>query len=322
MPNAAIRINGVTGSNLDLPLATLVTLTNLNTGGELSYAWEILDQPAGTADALSAASGASVTFTPNKEGTYLLKLTVNGTLVNQVVAACKQCASQIRIPAAQETNEASSTRGWAVTENEAMQFLDSLAQAPGFIYGIHDPTKGAFTVGDVVRVVNTIVTVKPGLPGETKVPLISTIPTPADLNGIFGVVEAIYAEPPSALKGVGTGAQGLKVRIWGLTMIPTINGAPAAAQSVWLEDGAVNNNRVTTTRAANTGSWCGRIIGGSAGAWMVFWLGMSAVRSAILTPGSTSEVVISDAAGLSALATPGGAGLVLTSDGAGSFGWV
>ena len=53
MPQALIKINAVIGSDDDLPLDTLVQLDNENIGGEVTYLWEILDQPAGTPDVSS-----------------------------------------------------------------------------------------------------------------------------------------------------------------------------------------------------------------------------------------------------------------------------
>ena len=56
MTQALITVNAVAGSNTDLPINTLVQLNNTGNGGEITYAWSILDQPPGTADALSSTN--------------------------------------------------------------------------------------------------------------------------------------------------------------------------------------------------------------------------------------------------------------------------
>ena len=64
MPSANISINGVDGSNADLPINVLVQLGNQNTGGEVTFNWTIVDQPPGLDDMLSSATLQNPTFTP------------------------------------------------------------------------------------------------------------------------------------------------------------------------------------------------------------------------------------------------------------------
>lgn len=178
MPQALITINAVTGSNppngTALAINTVVSLDNVNTGGEVSYFWEFLDRPAGSAAAFSAAAVQNPTFTPDVEGTYLIRLTVNAALateaVDTVIAAIAQMKSGIRIPAAGETTEESTSRGWAEDINTGLQLLDNLRADPGYITGY---SAAAFARGRILRI-SSMQLIKSGLPGEEYIPLFNT----------------------------------------------------------------------------------------------------------------------------------------------------
>ena len=106
MPAAAIQINGVLGPEDDLPLGAPVQLSNQDTGGEVSYAWQILDRPEGSAAVLTNPAIENPLFTPDVEGTYLLRLTVNATTATEAidtqVAAVRFLKTDQRAPAAGE----------------------------------------------------------------------------------------------------------------------------------------------------------------------------------------------------------------------------
>lgn len=172
MPQAVITVNGTPGSNTDLPIATPINLSNQNSGGETTYAWSIVDQPAGTADTLSNPAIQSPTLTPNKEGTYLLRLVVNGTLQNQVVVAVRQLKTRLRVPAAGETVEASSSEGWHGTPSASgmevlLQRVDSAIADPMLVVGVSGSTTPVR--GNVVYASGNSV-IKSGLPGQETVP--------------------------------------------------------------------------------------------------------------------------------------------------------
>ena len=82
---ADIEFNGTAASDEDLPINTLVQLSNNDLGDETTYLWELVSQPVGAADALSATNIKAPTLTPRKEGTYLLQLTVDATFPTEVV---------------------------------------------------------------------------------------------------------------------------------------------------------------------------------------------------------------------------------------------
>jgi hypothetical protein len=117
MATAQIQINSTPGSNTDLPLNTSVSLSNSNNTGVTTWEWTILSQPAGTAVTLSSLIASTTSFTPTKEGSYLLRLVVNkglaGEATDQVVAAVLELETRSRIPAAGETIEVDSNNGWS-----------------------------------------------------------------------------------------------------------------------------------------------------------------------------------------------------------------
>jgi len=194
MPQAQIEINSVIGSDADLPINTLVQLDNNNIGGETTFLWSILDQPAGTTDSLSNSAIQNPTFTPKKEGTYLIQLTVNQGLPDEdtdtVIAAVRQLKSRERIPAAGEQSEASTSRGWAVDANRFLRFLDDSLADPGTVVGAN-ATASPMAKGTVVRVTSGQ-TIKSGLPGQEIVPgftlALATVGT--NVDELLAVVEA------------------------------------------------------------------------------------------------------------------------------------
>lgn len=174
MAQALITINAVTGSNppngTALVIDTVVALDNINNGGEVSYLWEFLDRPEGSTATFSSSTVQNPTFTPDCEGTYLIRLTVNAALstesVNTVIAAISQMKSGIRIPAAGETTEEDTARGWAEDVNRGMQLLDSLRADPGYITGY---AGAALARGQVVYI-SGMTLIKAGLPDEEYIP--------------------------------------------------------------------------------------------------------------------------------------------------------
>ena len=178
MPQALITVNGVPGSNTDLPIGVLVLLNNQNAGGEVSYKWSIVDQPAGPADVLSSVTIQNPTITLRKEGTYKILLIVNEALPsevrNEVVIAVLQLKTRTRVPAVTETTQASALYGWAgngaVTgANPTLQRLDSFIADPDFAVAQISGSPGALSV---VRFSGSA-TIKAGLPGAEVVPVIA-----------------------------------------------------------------------------------------------------------------------------------------------------
>lgn len=170
MPVANISVNGVAGPDFVVPINTIVSLTNVNVGGEVTYNWTILDQPEGTADVLSNSAIQSPTFTPKKEGTYLLQLVVNlglGTQsIDYVTIALIELKTGLVIPAAGETITADSIKGWAKRLNRNLVALTNMIADSGVLVA---QATGTGLVGKLVLLTG-ISTIKAGLPGQEDVP--------------------------------------------------------------------------------------------------------------------------------------------------------
>jgi hypothetical protein len=307
MPQAQIRINAVVGSNANLPINTLVTLDNNNVGGETTYAWSILSQPEGPVDALSAASGPSVTFTPKKEGTYLVQLVVNGTLTNRVVAAVRQMKTNLRVPAAGETLEASLATGWAVDANRNLQALDTERADSGVIttlVNIGPPIP--VLPGTLVQII-TLDGLKIGLPGQEVILACgSSISTPAEGQDQYGIVLGSVATGGSVLPG-----ELARVRIFGLIPEIAITGAFSVGNKLYADDAG--------TLSATPGSrvrWVGNVIAkpSPTTASVMFFGTPKLLPSAIAALG-TGDVLYVAAGGVIKSVPIGAAGRVLTSDG-------
>jgi len=231
---AVIKVNGVIGSNTDLPINTLVQLDNVNNGGEVSYLWSILDQPAGAADALSSTTVQNPTFTPKKEGTYLIRLDVNHGLgsesVQQVVVAVRQMKSRLRDPAAQETIEADPSVGWKGDANANLQALDALIADSGVQVMI---ASYAGNRGDVVMV-NTRTQIKVGMPGAEYLPSIAkaSSATMAGQAGQLGIVEGKVGGANAFNNG-----DLVRVRVYGLFQGVSMIDTPVGT-AVYLNDTA------------------------------------------------------------------------------------
>lgn len=200
---AQIKVNAVVGSHTNVPINVVVQLDNATV--ETTYAWTILDQPDGATDALSSAVIKNPTFTPKKEGTYLIKLVTNATLpseqTDKVIVAVRQLKTSevipgfvgpflgMRVPAAGETTEQSTDQvvgeatpdGWAHSVNRDLRILDSRTSDPGVLIGFLSGFGHAR--GDVLRVIGTS-TLKVGLPGAENLPLfdlaLATLPENID----------------------------------------------------------------------------------------------------------------------------------------------
>ena len=108
----------------DIVLASPVQLRNENDTGVRSHRWLILDQPdLSSPDVLSNPTAAAPTFTPNAEGTYRIRLTVNQGRKGEVATTVLTIQNEFgqRVPAAGEGDEANwddpdtaapNTRGW------------------------------------------------------------------------------------------------------------------------------------------------------------------------------------------------------------------
>lgn len=235
MPAAQIKVNGVPGSNTDVPINTIVQLDNTNIGGEVSYLWSILDQPPLTADNLSAVNIQNPTFTPKKEGSYYLRLIVNQGLPSEqedrVLVAVRQLKTLERIPAAGETTEADSVRGWATANNAYLYRIDALLGDPGIYVGVN-ASGGVLTKGDVLRA-STTSTIKAGLPGQEFLPGFSKA-----LATTLGEVDEPLVVCEGTVAGAASVANGALMRVRFLGRYPgnVGGGAAAVGDAVYVTD--------------------------------------------------------------------------------------
>ena len=230
---AIIQINSGTGgvSNDNLPLDTIVTLTSVDTALH-SYTWAIVSQPEGPNDNI-VGSGQIVTFTPTKEGSYLVKLTVDFGYPSedsqQLIAAVRELETGDRIPAIGETTENSVNDGWANPVDSVLQRVTRFTDA-GVLPGV---AAESLAVGDVVYASDTY-TLAAGLPGERVVANWSKAhaDVPAEVQGVFGVVVG------SVLGGSIGADDVITVQTTGLYQGVPFASAPSVGDPVFISDAA------------------------------------------------------------------------------------
>lgn len=152
----------VTGST-DEPnsfLETSHTLSNFDDTGVLGHRWTLVDKPIGSGASLSSTSDPSITITPDIAGSYLIRLetftdaarTVLDDADEQVIGIRLPTPFDWLIPAAGETRQQSSSRGWATTREEAIRdvhtFMNSgLPQLIGAVNSEIVPADGEVVLG-------------------------------------------------------------------------------------------------------------------------------------------------------------------------------
>jgi hypothetical protein len=230
---AIIQINSGTGgvSNDNLPLDGLVTLTSVDTA-LYSYTWAIVSQPEGPNDNI-VGSGKIVTFTPTKEGSYLVKLTVDFGYPSedsqQLIAAVRELETGDRIPAIGETTENSVNDGWANPVDSVLQRVTRFTDA-GVLPGV---AAEPLAVGDVVYASETY-TLAANLPGARVVANWSKAhaDVPAEVQGVFGVVVG------SVLGGSIDADDVITVQTTGLYQGVPFGSAPSIGDPVFISDAA------------------------------------------------------------------------------------
>ena len=266
MPQADIEINGTAASDEDLPLSTLVQLSNNDVGDESTYLWEVVSQPPGTADVLSSAVIENPTITPLKEHTYMLQLTVDLGLpteaIDRKLFRVRHLATAAALVGTEETTEGVDG-AWSIDQNENLQALIDR------IYGgtvVVCQANGAVNAGATVTPTGVAV-LKAGLVGEENVPDVSPIDG-TDAAIATKVVGVVMGDP----KGTAAVADGevCLVRFAGLLDVVTFTGAPTAGDPVYVSDAgapalAVGSNSRTI----------GVVIDATGGAWKPFLFGLN-----------------------------------------------
>lgn len=236
MTQAVIEIGGVPGSDTDWTINTLVQFSNFDSGGETTYLWSLLDQPAGPADSLSLPNVENPTLTPKKEGTYLVELIVNLGLPDEardrVVLAVRQLKTRERIPAAGEATEADLARGWAADMNALLNRIDGLLSDSTIVVGVNS-SGGFLAHGEVVRATSGVV-IKSGLPGQETLP--GFVKAPATTLGSVDELLCVVESDVDGNLNVAAGAL-VKVRYLGRCAALPLGGG-AVGDVVYVSDTA------------------------------------------------------------------------------------
>ncbi len=118
--NQVTKSAGVAGtSREDLSTGYLVTLTNSNNTGVLTWQWKMLSRPPTSTAVLSGTTTLAATFTPDVSGSYLIELIVNSTIKSQLIAAVKH-GTGLRELAKGESNEFGD---WGEVINAALIYI-------------------------------------------------------------------------------------------------------------------------------------------------------------------------------------------------------
>lgn len=113
MPQASILWDGNPGPYSGLSLGAGVTISNNNIGDESTYSWALVNKPARSTAALAAGAGDDQKIlTPDQYGTYVVRLIVDGGIVD-VSAATVLYPTALREPAVGERREWDNLEGWA-----------------------------------------------------------------------------------------------------------------------------------------------------------------------------------------------------------------
>jgi len=227
MPTAQIKINGTDARFATVTIGVAVNLSNHDTGGETTYSWSIVDQPEGTGDSLSSTSVRDVAFTPTKEGSYELQLTVNSLLIQTAVVAVLDARTHERVPAATETVEAGSSQGWALAVKRILNRTLHASVDANLVVAVSPGSIGAGTIVSLTGVS----TINSGTQASFKAPgIVAALGTAAHSNALGVLIDGVV--PGS----IGAGALVL-VRMFGL--VPTsASGSPSVGATVFLSNTA------------------------------------------------------------------------------------
>lgn len=153
-----ILTDGNPTPSLNHTLGQAVTFTNVDNTPGLVYLWELVEDPAWTQQLAQTVTvttnpaAASFTITPQKRGTYLIRLTLNPNTPGQVTGTTVLAIqhTNIRIPSVRETTE-SGVDGWGPPVQDALNQLDTLLTDAVTQYGnaaeLSNVTSAAETAG-------------------------------------------------------------------------------------------------------------------------------------------------------------------------------
>jgi hypothetical protein len=121
----------------DLSLSVPVVLSNYEDSGVVAWNWRLLGKPTDSLAGLDTPTAPTCQFTPDKTGSYLIQLVLNGRVRQTVIAAVKTAYLGLRIPVTGETNEMG---GWERSVEELMHQLEDGIEAGSGGSGASDRT--------------------------------------------------------------------------------------------------------------------------------------------------------------------------------------
>ena len=289
MAQALITIDGTPGSNDDLTIGATVLLSNQDSGGEFSYFWQILDQPPGPADLIIPNDIRDTSFTPRKEGSYLIQLTVNNNtdIVNRAIAAVRFIKTRERAPAAQEQTEVDTAKGWGDATNDWFARLNDSISDPGVVIGV---AGSSLSYGDIIGLaaLGPSATLKPGLPGEEVVPQFSIV-SGDNLNTVpVFVFVGTSSGSSSAIAG-----DVIKARLFGL-LLTSLSYTPVVGSAVYVGASGELVGDFTTVDAPRL---VGYVVGEpTAGTYAIYFNGMMSMSATMeLLSANTSAIGVAPA---------------------------
>jgi hypothetical protein len=232
MARALITIGGVDSQFTAVAIGATVNLGNHDEGGEIAYAWAITDQPEGTVDALSATGVENVSFTPTKEGSYQVRLTVNALLASQAIqtaiVSVLDARTGERVPAANETKETDALKGWSLATNRILRRALSGTVDGNVVVAL---TPGGIAAGSVVSLAG-YGTANTGSQSQFSLPQVAAVNATVSIKPRIGLLtDGVNA-------GVLTAGKLVLVRMFGLA--PTAGtGSPSVGDLVYLSNSGV-----------------------------------------------------------------------------------
>jgi hypothetical protein len=155
MATASIRFDGQPGNYVGLTKGTPVVVTNNDNSGVTSWIYELVGKPAKSTLLLGVLpgeptplpAGSTTKFTPDVEGTYKVRLRVNGSIIDEGLSAVLYQPSQMREPLVGEQLGWNTQEGWARALKDVFEKLNWYA---------HSGTKPAAAVEHYGKVWHTL----------------------------------------------------------------------------------------------------------------------------------------------------------------------
>ena len=89
----------------DILLTNPVLLISEENDGVNEYKWEMISKPENSSAILENDETSVATFIPDEKGSYLIQLTINGTISSRKIASVKTDILALRLPAEEENGE-------------------------------------------------------------------------------------------------------------------------------------------------------------------------------------------------------------------------